>query len=456
MKTQGRGVHGLWSVAMAVVSVLTPSIWGQVPNPIPAPSTPNSATGGFATLTGFLRAKATPDECWAGLGQNTLWAFLNPSNPAQPCPTGQTPKVDQGAADALTLVRNLVFFGTESNGLCLAQSGFSKKPNGPTPYSLSSWACEFASSPYSSMYPPQIADFRPARYYAYSLADHSIRDITPTLGGNPGTYCSTSGPNPLCLDDLWMTMRGPQTSTVYTEPQTGRTYVLVGGPGLNQRSGQFLVYFALDITGVSSPSQITNANWVAKYQFQGYGDQHSWINAGGVWYAPSGKTGSRSLLQYTGSFANLPAPPAPNQDDNYNTIPTCGTSSNAIPPQGTYVCFAFQSVGEFDGNPTSATIHTENNPNTGQPDPRLFVGTLPGQSSGSIWMSPSIPQGGFGQPSPNPPAWTKVWNVSVNYDPDPIVSTVIGTGALADFNGVLYWGTAAHSNERSLVELLYT
>jgi hypothetical protein len=59
-------------------------------------------------------------------------------------------------------------------------------------------------------------------------------------------------------------------------------------------------------------------------------------------------------------------------------------------------------------------------------------------------MSPPIPPNGFGQPNPAPPQWTKVWNINTNYDPDPIVSANIGTGALADFNGVLYWGTMVY------------
>src|SRR6516162_8229897 len=72
------------------------TVWGQLPpDPIQPPTTPNTVTGGFNTLKGTLRVKASPDEYWCALGQNVKYAWIAPS---EPCPNGQVaiPKVDQG------------------------------------------------------------------------------------------------------------------------------------------------------------------------------------------------------------------------------------------------------------------------------------------------------------------------------------------------------------------------
>jgi hypothetical protein len=91
-------------------------------------------------------------------------------------------------------------------------------------------------------------------------------------------------------------------------------------------------------------------------------------------------------------------------------------------------------VGDFDGVGTDAVLH----------EGRIFVGTWPPPGYASIWMSPPIPAGGFGTPTQAPAPWTKVWDLHANYDSDPIVAGTIGTGAMRDFNGVLYWGTMAY------------
>ena len=413
---------GSWTVQVAAPP--------PVPEPMPPPFMPSSAViGGFNTLHGTLRAKASPDECFQSLGTNVKWDFINQENPLQPCAPGKVPKVNQGYIWGSTIINGIAYFGTQANAECIAEAVFSTNP---APYQTDTWACEFGVSPYAQAnggpLPAVLGDQRPPRMYSYNISTHVVTDITPKLGGNPGAFCSPGGPNPLCVDQLWLSVRGVRTATAYTEPATGKTFLIVSGPAIVQGSNA-LNFFAYDIAA---------QQWVAKYQYIGYSDMRHWLTVNGVLYAPVGKPSQAggAMVRYTGNFANLPVPPVPGPGNNYNQIAACGTTSSTIPPQAspTSQCFSFQDVGDFDGVGTDVVLH----------EGRLFAATWPPPSAGSLWMSPPIPNGGFGGPTQNPPAWTKVWDLYTNYDPDPLLATTIGTGALADFNGTLYWGTMVY------------
>jgi len=55
-----------------------------------------------------------------------------------------------------------------------------------------------------------------------------------------------------------------------------------------------------------------------------------------------------------------------------------------------------------------------------------------------LWMSPEIPEGGL--TAANADGWEKVWSAD-EYEPDPVTAATYGGGALASFDGYLYWGT---------------
>jgi hypothetical protein len=55
-------------------------------------------------------------------------------------------------------------------------------------------------------------------------------------------------------------------------------------------------------------------------------------------------------------------------------------------------------------------------------------------------MSPEIPEGGLTAQHAEEGIWKKVWSVN-NYEPDPVTGYTYGGGALASFDGYLYWGT---------------
>ncbi|MBN1996773.1 T9SS type A sorting domain-containing protein, partial [candidate division KSB1 bacterium] len=95
--------------------------------------------------------------------------------------------------------------------------------------------------------------------------------------------------------------------------------------------------------------------------------------------------------------------------------------------------FGFQFVGDLpDGQGAELAYHQG----------RLFVGTWPepiGASYAGIYMSPDFSVPGY-LDNTHRPLWTKVWQVP-DYEPDPVIGLTYGVGAMASFDGYLYWGT---------------
>ena len=75
---------------------------------------------------------------------------------------------------------------------------------------------------------------------------------------------------------------------------------------------------------------------------------------------------------------------------------------------------------------------------------RIFFHTWPNVNlpvppeNTSLYMSPKVPSGGLTSAHLN--SWTRLWQVQ-NYEPDPLVASTYGGGALQSFGGYLYWGT---------------
>jgi hypothetical protein len=75
---------------------------------------------------------------------------------------------------------------------------------------------------------------------------------------------------------------------------------------------------------------------------------------------------------------------------------------------------------------------------------RIFVATWPagelpgGGSIASLWMSPVM--GTDGLNAVDATGWRVVWT-ALNYEPDQVIAATYGGGALASFQGYLYWGT---------------
>src|SRR4051812_42231078 len=166
-------------VGLIIVGCILPGVMtAQVPEVIPPPTTPGTRISNLNSAVGFVRAKASPDECWTGMGLNLRWAFIKTG-----CATNQIPKVDQGYIWGQTLVGTQIYFGSFANAECL---GFAPNNSNPTPVLIDNyWACEFVNSPYTTAHggplPSALGDDRPPRMYVYDIPTRTIRDITPKL-----------------------------------------------------------------------------------------------------------------------------------------------------------------------------------------------------------------------------------------------------------------------------------
>lgn len=112
----------------------------------------------------------------------------------------------------------------------------------------------------------------------------------------------------------------------------------------------------------------------------------------------------------------------------------------------------FQNVGNLNAGGAELEVHDDGD------GPRLFVNTWPGfntesgggffdtisslldliNSPAGLWRSPVIPANGL--TGFNAGQWKQVWSV-IEYEPDLIIAMHYGGGAMASFDGYLYWGT---------------
>ena len=97
--------------------------------------------------------------------------------------------------------------------------------------------------------------------------------------------------------------------------------------------------------------------------------------------------------------------------------------------------FQFEIVGNLNSEGVYMAYHED----------RIFIITWPilkisqlSLAPAYLVMSPVIPSGGLTQAHAD--GWEKVWEPS-DYEPDFITSLTYGGGALASFDGYLYWGT---------------
>ncbi|MBI1353686.1 MAG: hypothetical protein GC160_05015 [Acidobacteria bacterium] len=123
----------------------------------------------------------------------------------------------------------------------------------------------------------------------------------------------------------------------------------------------------------------------------------------GELYLAMGKTSGGEVLRWTGSLSAAP----------------CGS------------CNSFEVVGEFDGLVAFIALHED----------RLFASTWPafdGTSVAKVFMS--RPLSGTPLTGSDSQGWTEVWRAS-DYDPDPLLAATYAGGAMASFDGYLFFGT---------------
>jgi hypothetical protein len=322
-------------------------------------------------------AKAAPDECFCGVSPLGT-PPPNPTNNPPPCTGDCKAKVNQAYVWGLTLCGSNLWFGTAANVHCLVIGAYLNNTN---PIQTESFVGEFGHS-YASQVrglPAKVGDWRPPRLYVYDTAGKTLieKDGTNVLPSSARTRLAT-------------TLGIRSAATWPGSTQYPARVVLLAGPTLATNGGLSMFAFDGD-TGA----------FIASTNLLGYNNIRKWLVHDGVLYTAVGRSlGSGRALRW-----------------------------NPNPAQPGYP-FAFEVVGDFDGSGAELEIH----------EGRMFVSTWPGYGAGrsGLWMSPVIPPGGLDNTHTG--LWTKVW-VTTDYEPDPVVAATYGAGALASFDGYLYWGT---------------
>ena len=315
--------------------------------PIPQPA---------STLTKELLAKASPDECYFGIGdeRNDFSPGLDPDScRAQ----GGVPKVNQAYVWGLAKAGTDLWFGTAPNVNCLVLGALGSFDE-LIPYENEYQVCEFGSGPYSPLVPDAIGDWRPTQMFVYSLQEKTLTEKTPAQ-------------DPLVF----------QTSGIRSAG-TLEDVVFLAGPNLSQEGGINLFAYH---TGTHE--------YLGSTTLADYDNIRKWLVVDGVLYTAVGKGGEGAVLRWMGDAQNP---------------------------------FLFEEIGQIDGAGAELTLH----------EGRIFVSTW-GLTSG-IWMSPEIPKSGL--TSADSTSWKKVWHM-FDYEPDTVVAATTGGGAIASFDGYLYWGT---------------
>lgn len=167
--------------------------------------------------------------------------------------------------------------------------------------------------------------------------------------------------------------------------------VLFAGPDLNGG----IDFFAF---------QDSTQQFLGETNLAGYNDIRIFTQLNGAWYVGVGKTlGGGAVLRWTGSLSAAP----------------CAS------------CFSFETVGNLDADAAYIAVYNG----------RIFSTTWPSTTQhilAGLWMSPIVPTGGLIPLMAN--SWQEVWRAD-DYEPDPVIVQAYGGGALAAFDGYLYWGT---------------
>lgn len=340
-----------------------------------------------------LLAKATPDECFVGVGL--------PYPPGPPCAEGQ-PKTNQGYVWGLTRYNKQLWFGTGANINCLT-SGRNLHPSQPN--HNDDWVCEYGESQIAKRnpnLPASLGDHRPPRLYVYDLRTNRLIEKT-----NDVRSASQE-------DATRLTMTAGIRAA-----GNHRGVVFLAGPAL----GESINLYAFDAD---------TGRYLGSTNLPQYGNIRHFLVADGELYAGVGvgaNGGNRGhVLRWTGSkrnpfsfveVANLPA-----------------QAADLIVHEGRI--FVTTWIGSGDEGSATAAV-TADEP------------VVPGLAS--VWMSPKLSAGAPGLHPSDANSWTRVWSVS-QYEPDPLVARTYALGGLASYKGHLYWGTMHVPLKATYVHLL--
>jgi len=296
-----------------------------------------------------------------------------------PCTAPAIPKVNQGYIWGMTKVGDEIWFGTMSNTFCAV---------------FGTLAAQFADGEPITGLPPTascVCEFADAAAPWWMFGGwpptypDQLKDVRPPEMYSYNTVTKTLTPRNAGLIDYFL--RQVRTLGFRAAGSLGDV-VFFAGPSIDNQS---IYMFAF---------QASNGNYLGSHQFTAYNNIRKFVVVNGVLYTGVGVTGGGgAVLRWTGSVSDP---------------------------------FQFEVVGNIDASVAELAEHNG----------RVFVTTWPETITSSalagLWMSPTVPAGGL--TSADAGNWTEAWRVD-NYEPDPVTARVYGGGALASFDGYLWWGT---------------
>jgi len=349
-------------------------------------------------------AKAAPDEKFYGPcnPRNSYYGYEDVLTiQCEPPVKDYIDKRNEAYVWGLTKEEKRLFFGTAANVQCLVMQGlFDLTGMDPKPLLTSSYVCEFGCGCGGDSLSCR-GDWRPPSMYMYGKECSEI-----------STQCTTS-PKLVnlvkkMLDDENIPDGEKNAAEVRRWNTLGirsagshRGVVFFAGPALG---GEGIHIFAFDACG----------NFLGSETRDTYNNIRKWLVVEDELYVGVGSAVGGMVLKWSGS-----------KDEDL---------------------FQFEMVGIGDGNFGIMTMGMDGiAAELCEHEDRIFVSTWPltymGRvvSESGIWMSPPL-----GEDRElnweDSLQWEKVWTVS-DYEPDPVTASSYGGGALASYNGWLYWGT---------------
>jgi len=330
-----------------------------------------------------MLAKAKPDECYLGIGENNIYPFDFGS---QVCAGGR-PKVNESYVFGLTKSGKNLWFGTAPNMGCLVYGAIAEQgiPGGLFAFETDLWVCEYGEGLYGKAHglPPASGDWRPPSIYLFNTHTNTLEEKIVN--------------DPLIDETLGLRSAGSLADVVFL---AGPSISGVGGPGETEGINMFAFH-------------ARSGDFLGSRHFPEYNNIRKWTVADGVLYA--------GVANNKNEFANPDRAPA-------GAI--LRWKGNAENP------FVFEVVGWVDGDAAELAVHNG----------RIFVSTWPDFSRlfddnydyAGIWMSPVV--GADGLHHSDAQSWVKIWS-ALDYEQDEITARMYNGGAIASYEGYLYWGT---------------
>lgn len=340
------------------------------------------ASTGSSDFVVSLLAKAQPDECFLGMGEANIYPF--------DFDTGQCigrPKANESYVFGLTRAGDTLWFGSAPNMGCLVYGTIAEQgiPGGLIELQTNFSVCEYAAGVYGEEHglPDHLGDWRPPSIYTYDLA---LGELTRIEIDEPRLFETLGLRSAGSLGDV-VFLAGPHINGM-------------GGP---DAEGPVYIYAFRGSTG----------EYLGSEEYSEYVNIRKWVTVNGELYT--------GVMVDKDTYAN------PGTAPGGAILRWTGDETNA---------FSFEVVGLVDGDPVELTAH----------EGRLFISTWPDFGKifegefdyAGLWMSPVIPVAGLTPADAE--GWTKVWSAR-DYEQDEVAARMYNGGALASFNGYLYWGT---------------